>query len=111
VTWNRPGRSWRVTIKLNYKSVYLGDFQDFRKAVAVRRKALQFEHDEVQGAGYAAEDAERIGLGWHPQYKVLFVGHRSADGSWSGFSKLKDGKLTPPPRWIVSTVVPFQKRA
>ncbi len=72
---------------------------------------LQFEHGEVQAAGYAAEDAERIGLGWHPQYKALFVGHRNADGTWSGFSKLKDGKLTPPPRWITSTVVPFQKRA
>jgi len=84
-------------------------------------KAPQFDPDafaaklqytpEVEALGLSQEDAERIGVGWHPQRKAIYLGFRNPHGSWSGWMKFSEGELVMPPSWISTNVVPMKRRA
>lgn len=65
---------------------------------------------EVEALGLSQADAERIGVGWHPQRKAIYLGFRNPDGSWSGWMKFSEGELVMPPSWIATSVVPFRRR-
>jgi DNA primase len=66
---------------------------------------------EVEALGLSQEDADRIGVGWHPQRKAIYLGFRNPDGSWSGWMKFSEGELVMPPSWISTNVVPMKRRA
>jgi hypothetical protein len=66
---------------------------------------------EVEALGLSEDDAARIGVGWHPQRKALYLGFRNPDGSWSGWMKFADGELIMPPQWLSTNVVPMKRRA
>jgi hypothetical protein len=69
--------------------------------------------DEVAALGISEEDAERLGIGWHPQRKAVYFPIRNPDGSKSGFIGHKDGKLVLPPQWLAGSpkVVSFKRPA
>ena len=67
--------------------------------------------DEVKALGFSEDDAARLGVGFHPSRKMVYLPLRNADGSISGFVGYQDGALKLPPRWIVASNVVQLKRA
>ena len=68
--------------------------------------------EEVKALGLISEDAERLGVGFHPQRKAVYFPIRNPDGTISGFIGC-DAKraLRLPPQWLEGGNVVRLKRA
>lgn len=56
---------------------------------------------EVEALGFTKEDAERLGVGYHSQRKLVFLPLRNPDASISGFVAIKGGQFVLPPKWLL----------
>lgn len=63
--------------------------------------------EEVAALGLSEADANRLGVGWHPQRKRVYWPIRNPDGSISGFITADGVKL--PPAWIGTNVVQLRR--
>lgn len=59
-------------------------------------------HEEVGKFGLTEDDAERLGVGFHPQQKHVYFPIKNPDGSFSAFIGVKDGRVKMPPQWLAS---------
>ena len=68
--------------------------------------------NEVSALGINEEDAVRLGIGFHPQRKMVYLPIRNVDGSIAGFIGCQPGsQLKMPPQWLHQTNVVRLRRA
>ena len=67
---------------------------------------------EVEDMGISEDDAYALGIGYHPRRKAVYMPIRNLDGTLAGFVGIADAQaIKLPPKWILSSVVPFKARA
>ena len=67
--------------------------------------------NEVEALGLTEADATRLGIGWHPKYKAVYLPQKDDTGFVCGFIAFKDGELKMPPKWLEQNKVVKLKRA